>query len=190
MFVHLLPRMVTSQCPALPKHLITPLFSSPPQIPIISSASHTGPTDLHLFTCHAINHSCWICCTLKMVAASSCAIPEMQTKSHITSQTTWILTTLLWKPLFLQNLTKISGVSWAASYENGTKLKQATTFLFLKELLWADKTDIHARKFKIFIYKHIFICIITTLRLHMDGWGHLGWCSHGNLPKALASKGY
>jgi hypothetical protein len=80
------------------------------------------------------------------------------------------LTTLLWKPLFLHNLTKISWASWAASYENSTKLKEAITLLFLKESrsYCEQIKQIHMLGSLRYLLSNISICTITILRPHTD----------------------
>jgi hypothetical protein len=96
------------------------------------------------------------------------------------------LMTLLWKPLFLHNLTKIS---WASSYENGTKLKQAITSLFLK------KSRNYCEQIKQIHMLGSLRYLLTNISLYVPllhsgytqtsyGWWRSGWCSPDNLPKA------
>jgi hypothetical protein len=104
------------------------------------------------------------------------------------------LTTLLWKTVFLHNLTKLTRASWAASYENGTKLKQAITSLFLKQ------SRSYCEQIKQICMLGGLRYLLTNISLFVPllhsgytqtsyGWWHSGCCSRGNLPKApVASK--
>jgi hypothetical protein len=106
------------------------------------------------------------------------------------------LTTQLWKPLFLRKLIKISWASRAASYENGTKPKQAITLLFLRESrnYCEQIKQIHMLGSLRYLLTNVslFVPLLHSGYTQTSyGWWWLGWCSQGKLPKApVANKGY